>query len=79
MKNNFKAFEDGTDVQWKWMGRSIVGTVKQSFTNSVSKQIKGKMIKRNGTPENPAYLVQSTAGNIALKLHSELSLCEPKI
>jgi len=37
-------------------------------------EIKGKLIKRNGTKENPAVLVRSLAGNLALKLHHELSL-----
>lgn len=37
------------------------------------KTIKGKKIVRNGSPENPAVLVLSDAGNEALKLMSELT------
>ncbi len=44
------------------------------YFSSVSKVIKGKTIKRNGSDINPAYLVQSTAGNFSLKLRSELQV-----
>lgn len=55
------------------MGRSIMGTVEEVHFNPVIKEIKGKMIKRNGSVDRPAYLVKSTAGNFALKLHRELT------
>ena len=64
----------GERVQWQWMGRTIAGTVKEIYYEAVLKKIKNKAIKRNGTKENPAYLVESEAGNVALKLQSELQL-----
>lgn len=66
----------GTKVQWKWMGRFICGVVKEVYFESAAKEIKGKIIKRNGTAANPACLVQSEAGNFALKLQSELQISE---
>lgn len=69
-----KYFPVGTAIQWKWMGNVISGVVVESFTEPICKVIKGKAIKRNGTIENPAFLVQSLAGNLALKLQSELQL-----
>lgn len=72
-----KAFKVADKVQWKWLGRAILGEVKEVHSNSISKEIKGKKIKRNGSEENPAYLVQSEAGNEALKLHSELQQAKP--
>lgn len=71
VKNN-KIWAVGSDVQWKWMGRLIDGQVIEIYFESVAKNIKGKVIKRNASKENPAYLLQSEAGNYALKLHSEL-------
>ncbi len=68
-----KAFKKGSRVQWKWLGRPILGVVKEVFHQPVEKLIKGKRIKRNGSKEKPAYLVESEAGNLALKLQSELS------
>lgn len=65
-------FKVGSKVEWKWLGRAICGEVVEVFTEPVVKEIKSKKIKRNGSPENPAYLVKSEAGNLALKLGSEL-------
>ena len=79
MKSDLKKFKVGAKVQWKWMGGLIHGSVKKIFTKSIAKTIKGKIIKRNGSIENPAYLVQSEAGNFALKLHSELLSITPAV
>ncbi len=64
----------GDKVKWKWMGRYICGKVIEVYFEPVSKTIKGKTIKRNGSDQNPAFLVQSEAGNLALKLQSELDI-----
>jgi hypothetical protein len=65
-------FSIGAKVQWQWLGRPILGVVEEIFFEPVTKSIKGKNIKRNGSKENPAYLFKSDAGNIALKLGAEL-------
>jgi hypothetical protein len=69
-----KAYLKGTAVEWKWMGRTIAGEVIEIYLETTTQVIKGKTIKRNGTIDNPAYLVQSAAGNCALKLHTELEV-----
>ncbi len=73
MKKQTK-FVVGTEVQWKWMGRFIEGFVKEVHLVPITKTIKGKAIKRNGSAENPAFFVESVAGNVALKLQSEVEL-----
>lgn len=65
-------FEIGQKVIWKWMGREISGKVVEIHFEPVVKEIKGKLIKRNGSQEKPAYFVQSDAGNFALKLATEV-------
>jgi hypothetical protein len=72
MKKKSEVFAVGASVQWKWMGRNIGGVVVEIHTEPIAKLIKGKSIKRNGSVENPAYYVQSVAGNFALKLQTEL-------
>jgi hypothetical protein len=67
-----KAFEIGSKIQWKWMGSLIEGTIIEVHFGPIEKEIKGKKIKRNGSVGKPAYLVKSQAGNVALKLHTEL-------
>ena len=80
-----KPYKIKAKVNWKWLGRKIHGHVVSVHTESITKEIKGKSIKRNGSKENPAYVVESEAGNLALKLHSELeqpttkSAVQPKI
>ena len=63
----------GTKVSWKWAGGVIKGQVEEVHFAPVEMVIKGSKIKRNGSVEKPAYLVKSEAGNIALKLHTELN------
>jgi hypothetical protein len=63
----------GQKIIWKWMGRKIYGEVLEVHTGPIEKEIKRKLIKRNGSIEKPAYIVVSEAGNPALKLHTELS------
>lgn len=70
-KNNF--FKPGSKVQWNWMGRPVRGSIKKIYHKRVEKLLRGTLFKRNGSPEMPAYLVKSNAGNEVLKLHSELS------
>lgn len=69
-------FKLGARVQWKWLGRPIGGRVEEIYVEPVVREIKGKRIKRNGSKEKPAYLVKSDAGNLALKLETELSRFE---
>lgn len=72
MKSPSRHFKPGTRVQWKWLGYQIPGQVIEVFFEPVSKTIKNKTIRRNGSAEKPAYLVKSDAGNLALKLQTEL-------
>lgn len=67
-----KPFEIGEQVNWKWAGGVIRGTVEEVHFAPIERVIKGSKIKRNGSVEKPAYVVKSEAGNIALKLHTEL-------
>lgn len=55
-------------------GKLIEGKFVEVYFEPVVKEIKGKLIKRNGGQEKPAYYVQSNVGNYALKLHTELQI-----
>lgn len=68
-----KSYRVGQKVSWKWLGGVIDGKVVEVFYERVEKTIKGKNIVRIGSKQKPAYLVRSEKGNLALKLHSELS------
>jgi len=60
-KNNL--FNVGDSVSWKWMGGVINGQVQEVFFEPITKVLKGKNIKRNGSAEKPAYLVISELMN----------------
>lgn len=71
---NSKTIKVGSKVEWKWLGKTISGVVEEVHKEKITKVIKDKKIVRNGSVENPAYLVKSDAGNFALKLGSELAV-----
>ena len=75
MKNTI-AYQIGNKVTWKWAGGVIKGQVEEVHFAPIERVIKGSKIKRNGSVEKPAYVVKSEAGNIALKLHTELTLIQ---
>lgn len=72
MKNT-SAYNIGDHVTWNWAGGVIKGQVEEVHFAPIEKTIKGSKIKRNGSVEKPAYVVKSESGNIALKLHTELT------
>ncbi|MFN3454215.1 MAG: DUF2945 domain-containing protein [Pseudobdellovibrio sp.] len=67
-----KHFKKNSKVYWKWLGRKIPGHIVDVYFEPTVQTIKGKSIKRNGSKECPAYLVESQSGNQALKLHTEI-------
>lgn len=72
MIEKVKAHKVGSKVSWKWAGGRIDGVIEEVHFGPIEMEIKGSKIKRNGSEQKPAYLVRSVAGNIALKLHTEL-------
>jgi len=68
-----ESFAVGDAVQWRWYGSIIEGRVVEIHRERVTRTIKGSRIVRNGSDYNPAYLVKSEAGNLALKLGTELT------
>jgi len=66
-------FEKGTHVSWAWGAHQAEGIVAQVFTRRVRRKIAGKVITRNGTEAEPAYLVRQTNGGRVLKSESELT------
>ena len=66
-------FRKGSKVEWKWQGGLVRGQVEEIHRERIERVIKGKKIVRNGSAERPAYVVRSEAGNLALKLETELA------
>ena len=68
-----KAYNVGTEVEWEWGSGSATGKVTESFTEKVTRTIKGNEVTRNASSDEPAYLVEQDDGDRVLKSHSELS------
>lgn len=67
-----QAFKLGAKVKWNWMGHAVCGQVEKVYTTRVSKTFRETVFARNGTPEKPAYVIKSEAGNRVVKSHTEL-------
>ncbi|XBQ17034.1 MAG: HVA1 family protein [Oceanicaulis sp.] len=67
-----KAYSTGETVKWNWGNGEGGGEVAEVHTDRVEEQIKGETIARNGSEDNPAYLIEAEDGTRVLKLHSEL-------
>jgi hypothetical protein len=66
------AFRVGSTVKWNWGTGTAEGKVAKVFKRRVQRTIKGAKIVRNGSENEPAYLVEQEDGGRALKSHSEL-------
>ena len=68
-----ESFRKGTRVKWNWGQGVGRGRVAERFDGRVERTVEGARLRRNGSRQNPAYLVKTDAGAEVLKLASELS------
>ncbi len=70
-----KIYKKGSKVSWKWGAGKAEGVIEEIYHTQVEKKIKGSIIKRNGSEENPAYYISELGKDAyVLKLESELIL-----
>jgi len=62
----------GQAVSWNWSGSTAEGKIAQKFEKRVQRTIQKTKVVKNGSPENPAYLIEQEDGGKVLKLESEL-------
>ncbi len=70
MSNSYRV---GSKVQWNWGSGTAEGRVAERFDRRVQRTIKGTKVVKNGTADNPAYLIEQENGGKVLKRGSELS------
>jgi len=61
-----------TKVEWDWGNGTGEGKIVESFEREVERTLKGSKVKRNGSEDDPAYLIRQDDGDEVLKLHSEI-------
>ncbi|MEM8832636.1 MAG: DUF2945 domain-containing protein [Cyanobacteria bacterium P01_G01_bin.19] len=68
-----KQIKHNSPVSWDWGNGTAEGKVKEIHREEITKTIKGSTVTRNGTQDNPAYLIEQEDGTEVLKLRSELN------
>ncbi len=62
----------GSTVKWKWGSSWAQGKVTEVHHDDVSRTTKGSTVKRKGSDDDPAYVIEQKDGTIVLKLNSEV-------
>ena len=62
----------GSKVTWKWGNGTATGKVTETFSEEVTRTIKGNEVTRKGEPGNKALLIEQEDGDKVLKLESEV-------
>ena len=63
---------EGSKVKWSWGNGSATGKVKETFSEKVTRTIKGNEVTRDGESGNKALLIEQEDGDQVLKLESEV-------
>lgn len=66
------AIRSGTKVKWKWGSSWAEGTVSEVHHGSVTCTTKGEEVTRNGSDDDPAYVIKQDDKTVVLKLASEV-------
>ena len=66
-------YRKGASVRWNWGNGTANGKIEERFERRVQRTLKGSKIVKNGTADNPAYLIEQEDGAKVLKRGSELS------
>ncbi len=64
--------QKGTKVKWNWGSGTAEGKVEETYTEKVTKTIKGNEITRNGESGNKALYIKQEDGDYVLKSESEV-------
>ena len=62
----------GTSVKWKWGSSWADGKVTEVHHDSVTRTTQSSEITRNGSDDDPAYVIEQEDGTVVLKLASEV-------
>ena len=63
----------GSEVTWKWGNGDAEGKVIETFSEEITKTIKGSKITRKGEKGNKALYIEQNDGDKVLKLESEVT------
>lgn len=64
--------QKGTNVKWNWGSGTAEGKVEKTFTEKVTKTIKGNAVTRHGESGNKVLYIKQADGDYVLKSESEV-------
>ncbi|RAK00100.1 Protein of unknown function (DUF2945) [Larkinella arboricola] len=67
----------GDSVRWKYASGHAEGKVVEIHKEAVEKTIKGSKVKRNGSADDPALIIEQDDNDLVLKLESEVEKVHP--
>ncbi len=71
--SNSNSYQTDQYVEWEWGNGTASGQIKERFEREVTRTLKGSEVTKEGTEDNPAYLIKQEDGDEVLKRGSELS------
>ena len=66
------AIRCGSKVRWKWGSSWAEGTISEVHHDSVTRTTQGEEVTRNGSDDDPAYVITQDDDTVVLKLASEV-------
>ncbi|WP_262385926.1 DUF2945 domain-containing protein [Hymenobacter sp. BT491] len=72
------AMRKGTQVTWKYGTGTATGKIEEVHKEAVTRKLKGSDITRNGTADNPAFVIVQDNGDRVIKLQSEVKAATKK-
>ena len=70
--SNSNSFQTNQYVEWNWGNGTGCGQIEERFEREVSRTLQGTEVTKDGTEDNPAYLIKQEDGDKVLKRGSEL-------
>lgn len=66
------AYQQGDKVEWDWGNGTGEGVVEKTYTQKITRTLKGTEVTRNGSDDDPALYIEQEDGDGVLKLSSEV-------
>ncbi|MDF1658792.1 MAG: DUF2945 domain-containing protein [Verrucomicrobiales bacterium] len=64
--------KEGTKVEWEWGNGTASGKVEEIHREKVTRSLDGSEVTRDGSDDDPAYLIKQDDDAEVLKLQSEV-------
>tara|TARA_B100000678_G_scaffold165780_1_gene138448 strand:+ start:1036 stop:1266 length:231 start_codon:yes stop_codon:yes gene_type:complete len=74
--SNSNSFQSDQYVKWDWGNGTAKGQITERFEREVTRTLQGSEITKQGSEDNPAYLIKQDDGDKVLKLGSEIEAQE---